>query len=89
MHNIPVTTKLVKKVLTNRDLSRVSAPEYIPVVVLKKCEPRPYILALLFNICLKESDFHIVRRSHLWSLYLTLLGERSMLNTSGVKPLKF
>ena len=57
MHNIPVAIKLVKKVLTNLDLSKVSAPECIPMVVLRKCEPKPYILALFFNMCLKESHF--------------------------------
>ena len=76
MHNIPVTTKLVKKVLTNRDLSRVSAPEYIPVVVLKKCEPRPYILALFFNMCLKESYFpHCLKVSFVVPIFKTVGGE--------------
>ena len=57
MLNIPVTTMLVKKVLTNLDLSKVSAPECIPVAVLRKCEAKPYILTLFFNICLKEPYF--------------------------------
>ena len=76
MHNIPVTTKLVKKVLTNRDLSRVSAPEYIPVVVLKKCEPRPYILAQFFNMFLKESYFpHGLKVSFVVPIFKTVGGE--------------
>ena len=36
--DIPVTPKLVKKVITNLDLSKASGPECIPVVFLKKCE---------------------------------------------------
>ena len=58
MNNILVTTKLVKKVLTNLDLSKMSAPECIQVLVLRKCVSElSYILALLFNMCLKESYF--------------------------------
>ena len=49
---------MVKKVITNLDLSKASGPDYIPVVVLKNCEPElSYILAELFNMCLKESCF--------------------------------
>ena len=58
LHNISVTPKMVKKVLTNFDLSKASGPDCIPVVVLKNCEPGlSYILAELFNKCLKESCF--------------------------------
>ena len=58
LHNISVTPKMVKTVLMNIDLSKASAPDCIPVVVLKNCEPKPaYILAKLFNKCLKESCF--------------------------------
>ena len=40
------------------DLSKASGPDCIPVVVLKNCEPElSYILAELFNKCLKESYF--------------------------------
>ena len=40
------------------DLSKASGPNCIPVVVLKNCEPElSYILAELFNMCLKESCF--------------------------------
>ena len=57
-HNISVTPKMVKKVITNLDLSKASGPDCIPVVVLKNCEPElSYILAELFNKCLKESCF--------------------------------
>ena len=42
----------------NLDLSKVSVPDCIPVVVLKNCEPElSYILAELFNKCLEESCF--------------------------------
>ena len=38
-HNISVTPKIVKKVITNLDLSRASGLDCIPMVVLKSCEP--------------------------------------------------
>ena len=58
LHNIPVTPKMVKKVITNLDSSNVSGSDCIPVVVLKNCEPElSYMLADLFNMCLKESSF--------------------------------
>ena len=57
-HNISITPKLVKEVITNLDLSKASGPDCIPVVVVKNCEPEfSYILAELFNKCLKESCF--------------------------------
>ena len=50
LHNISVTPKMVKKVIMNLDC--------ILVVALKKCEAElSYILAKLFNKCLKESCF--------------------------------
>ena len=56
--NISVTSKMVKKVIMSLDLSNASGPDCIPVVVLKNCEPKlSYILAELFNKCLKESCF--------------------------------
>ena len=58
LHNIFVTPKMVKKVIMNLDLSKASGPECGPVVVLKNCELElSYILAQLFNKCLKESCF--------------------------------
>ena len=39
LHNISVTAKMFKKVITNLDLSKASGPEFIPVVVLKNCDP--------------------------------------------------
>ena len=51
MHNITVTPKLVKKVITNLS-SKACCPDCILVVVLKNCEPElSYILAELFNMC--------------------------------------
>ena len=42
----------------NLDVSKTSGPDCIPLVVLKNCEPEhSYILAELFNKCLKESCF--------------------------------
>ena len=49
---------MVKKVIMNLDLSKASGPHCIRVVVLKNCELElSYILAELFNKCLKESCF--------------------------------
>ena len=58
LHNISVTRKMVRKVAMNLDLSKVSGADSIPLVALKNCEPElSYILAELFNKCLKESCF--------------------------------
>ena len=58
LNNISVTPKMVRKVVMNLDLSTAPGPDCIPVVVLKNCEPElSYILAELFNKCLKESCF--------------------------------
>ena len=49
---------MVKKVIMNLDLANASVPDCILVVVLKNYEPElSYILAELFNKCLKESCF--------------------------------
>ena len=58
LHNIFITPKMVKKVITNLDSSNTFGPDCVPVVVRKNCEPKiSYILAELFNMCLKESCF--------------------------------
>ena len=58
LHNISVAPKMVRKVVMNLDLSKGSGPDCIPVVVLKNCQPElSYILAELFNKCLKEYCF--------------------------------
>ena len=57
-HNIFVTPEMVRKVIMNLDLSKTSGLDCIPVVVLKNWEPElSYILAELFDKCLKESCF--------------------------------
>ena len=49
---------MVRKVITNLDSSKSSDPDCIPMVVLKNCGPElSYILAELFNMCLKDSCF--------------------------------
>ena len=58
LHNISVTPKMVKKIILNLDSSKVSAPDCIPVVVLKNWWLEfSYILAKLFSMCLMESYF--------------------------------
>ena len=58
LHNISVIAKMVKKVITNLDSSKASAPDSILAVVLKNGEPElSYLLAEIFNMCLKESSF--------------------------------
>ena len=56
LYNISVSPKMVKKVIINLDLSEASGPDCFLVVVLKNCEPElSYVLAEVFNKCLKES----------------------------------
>ena len=58
LQDISITPKMVKKVISNLDLSKAYGPDCIPVVVLKNCDPElSYILAELFSKCLKESCF--------------------------------
>ena len=77
-HNISLTPKMVKKVITNLDSSKASGPDSISVVVVRNCEPElSQILAELFNKCLKESCF-----SDCWKVSLVVpvfknVGERS------------
>ena len=78
--NISVTPKMVKKVITNVDLSQTSCPDCILVVVLKNCEPElSYILAELSNNCLKESYFPDCWKISLVVLAFKNVGERSSL----------
>ena len=64
LHNISVSPKMVKNVIMNLDLSKASGPDCITVVVLKNRELQlSYILAELFNKCLKESCF-----PHFWEV---------------------
>ena len=49
---------MVKMVVTDFDSSKASGPDCIPVMILKNCGPElSYIVAELFNMCLKESCF--------------------------------
>ena len=58
LHNISLTPKMVKKVITNFDSSKASGLFCIPIVVLKNCEPElSYILAELFKMFQKEFCF--------------------------------
>ena len=53
-----LTPNMIKKLVMNVDFSKVFSPDCIAVGVLKNCKPElSYILAELFNECLKESCF--------------------------------
>ena len=83
LHDISITPKMVKKVITNLDSSKASGLDCIPVVVLKNCEPKlSYILAKLFNNFLKESCFSDCWKVSRWSLYLRMLGKGLLLKTT-------
>ena len=78
LHNISITPKMIKKLIMNLDLSKASGPDCIPVMVLKNCEPKlSYILAKLFNKCLKESCFPNCRKVSLVVPVFKNVGERS------------
>ena len=78
LHNISVTPKMVKKVITNLHSSKASGPGCIPVVVLKNCDPElSYIIAELFSICLKESCFLDCWKVSSVVLVFKNVGERS------------
>ena len=69
---------MVKKVITNLHSSKASGHDCIPVVVLKNCEPElSYILAKLFNMCLKESCFPDCYKVSLVVPIFKNVGERS------------
>ena len=80
LHNIHVTSELVKKVISKLDLSKGSCPDCIPLVDLKKCEFRcTYILAELFNMCLNEFYFPDCRKvSSVVSAFKNVVEERLM-----------
>ena len=87
---------MVKKAIMNLDLSKASGPDCIPVVVLKNCEPElSYILAELFNRCLKESCFPGCWKVSLVITVFKNVGERSaarmlkLSHKSILKPLNF
>ena len=70
---------IIKKVITNLDLSKVSGPDCIPVVVVKKClSELSYTLTELFNKCLKESCFPDRLKVSSVVRVIKNVGERSM-----------
>ena len=78
LHNISITLKIVKKIITNLDSSKVSGPDCIPVVILKNCGPDlSHILAELFNMCLKVSCFPDCWKVSLVVPVFNNVGERS------------
>ena len=78
LHNISITPKMVKRVITNLDSSKAPGPDCIPVVVLKNCEAElSYILGKLFTMCLKESCFPDCWKVSLVVTVFKNAGERS------------
>ena len=78
LHNISVTPKMVKQLVTNLDSSKTPGPDFIPVVVLEKCQPGlSHILAKLFNMCLKKSCFPVCWRVSLVVTVFKNVRERS------------
>ena len=85
LHNISITSKMVKKVIRDLDSSKVSGPDCIPVALLENCEPdRSSILAEHFNTCLKESCFPDYWRIHQWSVYFRMFGKGLLLKSAAV-----
>ena len=76
---------MVKKIILNLDLSKASGPDCIQAVVLKICEPElSYVLAELFNKCLKESGFpDCWKVSSVVSVFKNV-GERSTAKTTAL-----
>ena len=77
LHNISITPKMVKKVITNLDSSKAFGPDCIPVVVLKNYPELSYILAKFFNKCLEESCFPDCWKVSLVVPVFKNVGERS------------
>ena len=81
VNNISVTLKMVKKVIVNLDLSKVSGPDYIPEVVLKNCDLE---LSYISTEFLRSFVFQIVGSLHQWSLYLRMLGKSLQLKITAL-----
>ena len=78
LHNISITQKMVRKVISNIDSSKTSCPDCIPVVVLRNCESDlSYVLAEPFNMCLKKSYFPDCWKVSLVIPLFKSVGERS------------
>ena len=83
LHNISRTPKMVKKVITNLESSKASGPDCLPVVALKKCGPElSYILAELFNMCLKEPCFPDCWKVSSMVPVFKIVGKRSTATTT-------
>ena len=88
--HISATPKIVKNIISNLDSSKASHSDFIPVVVLKNCEPKlSYILAELFNMSLKKSCF-----SNSWKVSLLIsvfkhVGKGLQLKTMALSLLVF
>ena len=82
VHNISVTSKLVKKVTANLDFSNFFGPDSIPVVVLKNCEFElshiQATLCLKCAKCLKESCFPYCWKASFGVPVFKNLGKRCM-----------
>ena len=66
---------MIKKVIMNLESSKTSGADCIPVAVLKNCEPElSFILAELFNICLKETLQYMSKRVLFCRLLEGLIG---------------
>ena len=74
---------MVKKLIMNLDLSKASRSDCFPVAILKNCEPEiSYILAELFNKCVKESCFPDCWKISLVVPVFKMLGKRLQLKTT-------
>ena len=74
-----ISIRVPYKYLSNLDLSKTSGPYCIPVVVPKNCKLElSYILAELFNKCLKESCFPDCWKVSLVVLVFQNVGEWSI-----------
>ena len=51
LHNISVTPKMVKKVITNLDSSKASGLDCIPLVVLRNCESEGFVGSACIQEC--------------------------------------
>ena len=77
LHNISVAPKIVKKVITNLDLSKTSSPDCIPVVVVKNFEPELSFILTELKECLKDSCFPDSWKASLVVPIFKNVGERS------------
>ena len=69
---------MIKRDITNLDSSDASGPNWIPVVVLKNCEPElSYIIAERFNMYLWESCLPVCSKASLVIPVFKNVGEKS------------